>query len=819
MIITVTDQSAAVTTPDRLVSHSASVYTATFVLDSTWDSLTKMVVFKAGEKSKAFGTPTIEKGMTGTSVIVPWEPLAVYGRELWVGIYGTDSTGLVKPTTWADAGTILQGVDIDADNAQEPTEGLYQKWVDEVSGYATTASTAATSAKASADSAAASVTQIGTSVTDAAASATAAKASETAAATSASNASASATAAKTSDTNAKSSETAAKTSETNAASSASSASTSAGTATTAASGASTSETNAKASETAAASSASAASTSAANAKTSETNAASSASSASSSASSASTSATNAASSATAAQTAAASIDMTNYYNKTETNNLLSAKAAETEVTAVMQSLSSKQDALTAGKNITILDNVISASGGGSKLNVTFASAFIGATYTITSSDSSEIISGGTVSESSSAEISVTGEGRTYTVTSSANGSTYSAQVETGKYYGIYDVTLNVFTTVVYTVVMDFSVSTPASMCTYADDAAGMSSGHAAWKDKEIFKNIKSCLLNSSGTRLGYLNEDNVAKYTDGTAAPITTVGNDVMIEYPEVIGYKFSLSGTKLTVSVTNELNKSGYSYDAFSYAGTADASALYIGRYLGYQTGSKMYSVSGQTPTASVTIGTCRTAARARGTGYEQIGFAQLKLRQALDIIKFANGNMQDAVGWGYVGGSAKTVTGGGNAYGADSEVIKASNPSYLTDKVHQVVCNGMEDEWGNALQWIDGVVTDASYNILTAKKASDFNDSGSNYTSHNVGITTTLSGYINGVQGTNDLGLIVKAAGGSDSTYLCDYGYVGPSYVAYAGGYYSNGSNAGPFQFDLYNSASGSNAIVAGRLMFLKI
>src|SRR5574344_173562 len=300
--------------------------------------------------------------------------------------------------------------------------------------------------------------------------------------------------------------------------------------------------------------------------------------------------------------------------------------------AVKQSLSSKQDALTAGKNITILDNVISASGGGSKLNVTFASAFIGATYTITSSDSSEIISGGTVSESSSAEISVTGEGRTYTVTSSANGSTYSAQVETGKYYGIYDVALSVFSAtltistssgasvsatdgthtyngtadtdgnailtiyvsgtyscsasldgkttsaktvsvttsgttysveclfpVVYTVVMDFSISTPASMCTYADDAAGMSSGHAAWKDKEIFKNIKSCLLNSSGARLGYLNEDNVAKYVDGTSAPITTVGNDVMIEYPEVLGYKFSLSGTKLTVSVTNELNKSGY--------------------------------------------------------------------------------------------------------------------------------------------------------------------------------------------------------------------------------------------------------------------
>ena len=563
--------------------------------------------------------------------------------------------------------------------------------------------------------------------------------------------------------------------------------------------------------------------------------------------------------------------------------------------AVKQSLSSKQDALTAGKNITILDNVISASGGGSKLNVTFASAFIGATYTITSSDSSEIISGGTVSESSSAEISVTGEGRTYTVTSSANGSTYSAQVETGKYYGIYDVTLNASSatltistssgasvsatdgthtyngtadtdgnailtiyvsgtysctatlsgtttsarsvditsnggsysiscqfTVIYGVDIAQSTTDPVARCTYTDDAIGMSTGHSAWADKPIFDHMKTCVL-KDGVVQYYLDENDITKKADGTASDITTIGNDVMLEISEPIGYKIEndADGNTLHVKITDEQGKSGYCYDAFSYNASGDCDKIYIARFHAYNSSSKLYSSSGKTPTGNLTIGNFRTYATARGTGYTQLGFFQWTLLQCLYLIKFKSTDSQTAVGMDYVtGNSAATACGMGNAYGFDSEVIKASNPSYLTDGNHSVICNGVENMWGNVYDWIDGFFSNASYHLTTAPYASAYNDTGSGYTDNGTsGFSSNTEGYPAKVQGTNGTGFIIKDTSGSSSTYYCDYGYVGASFLACAGGAWDYGSDAGAFQFVAYNSASDADAHFGARLCFLHV
>ena len=52
---------------------------------------------------------------------------------------------------------------------------------------------------------------------------------------------------------------------------------------------------------------------------------------------------------------------------------------------------------------------------------------------------------------------------------------------------------------------------------------------------------------------------------------------------------------------------------------------------------------------------------------------------------------------------------------------------------------------------------------------------------------------------------------------TYYCDVANVGASRLAYAGGNYSNGANAGAFFLYVYYSASDSSAIVGSRLMFL--
>ena len=146
MRIEVTATDISITETDKLVSGSKLVYTATFVFTG-WDGLTKTAVFKPGRANKVEGIPTIECAITGESVTVPWEVLQNYGGRLWVGVYGSDSTGIVKPTTWVDAGPIQQGVDQEAENGTAPTPSKYQQLVDSVAANATKATAAAASAE------------------------------------------------------------------------------------------------------------------------------------------------------------------------------------------------------------------------------------------------------------------------------------------------------------------------------------------------------------------------------------------------------------------------------------------------------------------------------------------------------------------------------------------------------------------------------------------------------------------------------------------------------------------------------------------------
>ena len=148
MRIEVTATDISITETDKLVSGSKLVYTATFVFTG-WDGLTKTAVFKPGRANKVEGIPTIECAITGESVTVLWEVLQNYGGRLWVGVYGSDSTGIVKPITWVDAGPILQGVDQDAENGTTPTPSEYQQFVDSVATNATKAASSATAAAAS----------------------------------------------------------------------------------------------------------------------------------------------------------------------------------------------------------------------------------------------------------------------------------------------------------------------------------------------------------------------------------------------------------------------------------------------------------------------------------------------------------------------------------------------------------------------------------------------------------------------------------------------------------------------------------------------
>ena len=360
------------------------------------------------------------------------------------------------------------------------------------------------------------------------------------------------------------------------------------------------------------------------------------------------------------------------------------------------------------------------------------------------------------------------------------------------------------TTRTMTAKFDLTDSNPETWGTYYDDAIGMTVGSDAWDE---FFGHYPCILDN-GVELGKLKRENFAQYEDGSNAPITTLGKDVMIAFPKR-GIKLDITNNVLTVSMTDAEGVDGYSYKAHSYKGNP-CSMFYLGAYKAYSSSSKLYSVSGQTPTASQTIGTFRTQAQARGTGYEQSAFFQLTYRQVMYMLKYRGQNAQIAVGRGFVDGNSAIygACGSTNAKGMDWGESTGKLPMCLF---------GLEDFYGNIFEFIDGIYSNSNRQILVAD--GNFNDTGSGYTSAGTAtFSSNIGGYMKLPNGTNLAGFTPASTSyGSTTTFFCDYAYVSAERLGAFGGLWSVGDFAGAFLLYVYPSASYSDASYGGRLMYM--
>ena len=357
-----------------------------------------------------------------------------------------------------------------------------------------------------------------------------------------------------------------------------------------------------------------------------------------------------------------------------------------------------------------------------------------------------------------------------------------------------------------TAVIDLTNSNPETSITYADDAVNMTPGSSDWD--EFFGHYPVMLLN--GVEGGKLNPNNFAEHEDGTAADITSgAEGDVMIAFPRR-GVKITTSsdGNTLTVSMTDSPDDPGFTYYAHT-RGNVSKNKFYLGAYKGYESSSKLRSLSGKTITTNKTIDTFRTLAQANGSGYENSGFYQLIFRQVMYILKYKNLDSQTTLGRGNVDNSSSSSpkqTGGTNTKGMDF--------GETTGKL-QMKLFGLEDFWGNIYEWIDGIYCDSNRHILTATDG--FNDSGNNYTDQGQGASANLSNYMSKPQGTSETGFVAKEVSGSATTYFCDYGTLYAVGLAAFGGDWDDASYAGAFPLVVYSSASAANSDVGGRLMYL--
>ncbi len=212
--------------------------------------------------------------------------------------------------------------------------------------------------------------------------------------------------------------------------------------------------------------------------------------------------------------------------------------------------------------------------------------------------------------------------------------------------------------------------------------------------------MRRCVLNVDGTVNYYLNPNNSNFKEDGTPSVLTGEDGNVMVEIPkhyikvETVGNVDSFS-----VSLTPE---AGYVLDpAFlKWSGyeIVEVPYRYFRAYEGFVSGGKLLSVSGVTPTRSLTISVFRGRARANGDGWHLTDWNLLNTIKRLCYIEFCDFIVTKYLGEGnHTGSDYGITTGQSNVLGNRSS-NSTHNNMYMSYR-------GIENMYADIWEFVDGV------------------------------------------------------------------------------------------------------------------
>lgn len=360
--------------------------------------------------------------------------------------------------------------------------------------------------------------------------------------------------------------------------------------------------------------------------------------------------------------------------------------------------------------------------------------------------------------------------------------------------------------------IDRTVGDPEKAVEYIGDAQGYDPARGAnpgsWDNHPVFSKIKPCLL-KEGKVAAYLNPNDYCYTEGGSSVDGLRDFFDTMVEF-EKIFYRIRQDNRYTYAEVTDDPAslEDGFTDYAFSYKGKV-RDKFYIGAYKGVIKNGQLCSVFGELPTSNKTIGEFRKAAQANGTGYEILPFNKLTLLQVLYLIRYKSLDSRAALGKGVTESNEYKATGG-----ADTDGLYSGNQ----DGTKQIKCHGIEDFWGNVLEWVDGFVTTDKIAIADG----NFNDKGDGYEAVADLPETVYGGVITEVHGNNKLGFTPKATDDdmcAGEGYYCNYGSTwtdDTGCVPIFGGYRSDDADAGAFQFNCNYDAADAFSTVGARLCF---
>jgi hypothetical protein len=327
----------------------------------------------------------------------------------------------------------------------------------------------------------------------------------------------------------------------------------------------------------------------------------------------------------------------------------------------------------------------------------------------------------------------------------------------------------------------------------------------SWTGSKLISDIVPVEMSIDGNHTEHeLSHTNLNVLLDGTTPATATWDKFTKIPFKWL---SLSSDATYIYIKFSDIQQDASYTDWYFSYNGTVKDN-MYIGDFLSYMTGSLAYSRTGQTPTPSVSITDWITYSQTRGTGYDLFRYNQLIFLQCLYIVLFKSTDSQTALGYGYVGGSASQTTGVDNTL--VNEYGMYGNVSTQTSRMSFF---WIEDFWGNMYQFIGGMQSNASFNLLVSDRSAI---TPTGWTEVTTGVSTPIGGYINSVVGSQKGGFCSKSVAGSATTYWCDDGRLYDSRFPSFGGYWSGSTNSGMFSLAVSATEATTGATIGSRLSY---
>lgn len=516
----------------------------------------------------------------------------------------------------------------------------------------------------------------------------------------------------------------------------------------------------------------------------------------------------------------------------------------------------KQDKLVGKKGKFVgftADNVVGAvdmTGGGSLITITFEPAFQGATWTLTGGGENY---SGVVDSTLKAVVPVMGVQTLYTVSASVSGTKYSADVMTLDYFTALSVALTQFqATIIVTVDSGSTVTAVCGTTTLTKTSTGTAiftvGKVGTWtitatKGDETVTGAVEITANgqSKSLTLDYTAVFGVMWDTSNSSTALTRltpstdpygyVTKSVTTEPIPAVGTGSGSSpfdsfapwnGIQKTTIDTNAMVFIPVFYVATKTNGTKKyfylsdkpkskftkhpGSGKYVGRYTAVNGNAS--SLTNRMPQVNMTRAEFRSGAENLSSKYHLYDFATYCALIWLYIVEFADWDIQNKIGRGYVDNHNSAINSGGT----DSMTYHTGRAAG-TDGSTAVQYRWIENLWGNVYQWVDGFNANGTTAYYCTDPSKYADDTATGYTK--IG-TLPDSGWIKDLTVTDNGLLIPKAVGGSETTFIPDYADSSSGWrVLNVGGYWNYGSYAGLLYFGADGASSGSYSSISARLL----